>query len=238
MLTLFYLVLGLASSTLANPTTTTTAPTTTTRAPDLACPMWKSYVDTFNRGGGGQSVRDRGVMFMCKFHPEKCEQLDCEGRFSNALTGTFQYCLNMILNHCDNPISMDVSISVDKFNFNFAQRVTHNSQFPLTIKNQNFSLSGIPLHEYLEFTLVKLNATAVRIGMKLATELCIPNLGCTFNKKINLIPDSVVPVSTCAKSTVTPLPKAPKCGKGTTGGGGGKVVFTTTKMPPHTTYKS
>ncbi|XP_061190875.1 uncharacterized protein LOC133198991 [Saccostrea echinata] len=222
MITHLCLVLGLALS--------------TTAATDPACPLWKQYVDTFNAGSGRQPVRDGGVRFMCKYHPEKCEQLDCEGRFSNALTGTFQYCLNMVMNHCDKPINMDVSISVDKFNFNFAKRVAHNTRFPLALKNQSFSLSGIPLREYLEFTLVKLNATAVRIGMKLSTELCIPNLGCTFNKKITLIPDNIVPVSRCNKTTKTPLPKAPKCGKGKTGGGG--VPFTTTTMPPHTTYKS
>ncbi|XP_048749680.1 uncharacterized protein LOC125661655 [Ostrea edulis] len=210
-------------------------------ADDPSCAIWKKNLDILNANNGRQSWSESGMSFRCKYHPEKCEQIDCVGMFRNAMIGSFSFCWNMIMNHCDSPINMDVSISIDSFNYKFSQRVTHNQRYPLSIQSQNLSLSGIPIHEYLEFTLLKINATAVMLGMKLSTEMCIPHLGCTFNKKIDLLPDIAVPVSRCSKVTRTPVPKAPKCSNGgKTGGGGSKIkpYFTTTKMPPHTTYKS
>nr|XP_022311837.1 uncharacterized protein LOC111117059 [Crassostrea virginica] len=207
---------------------------------DPSCANWKAGVDQLNANRNHPAWPGSGLDFSCKYHPEKCEQIDCVGKFDNPIVGSFQFCWNMVLNHCDNPINMDVSIGIDKFNYKFYERVSHSNKYPLSIQSKNFSVSGVPIHEYVSFTLVKMNDTAVKLGMQLSTEICLPNLGCTVSSKIPLMPDNVVPVSKCQKVTVTPKPKTPRCSGG--GGSGAPSVdwskLLSTTLPPISTTRS
>lgn len=54
-------------------------------ADDPSCAIWKKNLDILNANNGRQSWSESGMSFRCKYHPEKCEQIDCVGMFRNAM---------------------------------------------------------------------------------------------------------------------------------------------------------
>lgn len=219
---------------------------------DEACTDWRQMVEglnTYSRSSSSSS----GMELHCTYHPEKCEQADCVGKMNVPLVGALEFCWRLVLNHCDNPLSMDISIATNKYNIHFDQRVLHDQRYELPVGNlSNYlpKLPGTSQKEFLSITLEKVNATAVRIGAKLSTELCYSSFGCTVTANIPVLSKTVVRVSKCTKVTQTPTPTS-NCfsrngsssgGKSNTTIDGGGIkwsdLFTTTKMPPHSTVKS
>lgn len=219
---------------------------------DEACTDWRQMVEglnTYSRSSSSSS----GMELHCTYHPEKCEQADCVGKMNVPLVGALEFCWRLVLNHCDNPLSMDISIATNKYNIHFDQRVLHDQRYELPVGNlSNYlpKLPGTSQKEFLSITLEKVNATAVRIGAKLSTELCYSTFGCTVTANIPVLSKTVVRVSKCTKVTQTPTPTS-NCfnrngsssgGKSNTTIDGGGIkwsdLFTTTKMPPHSTVKS
>uniref|UniRef100_K1PTA0 Uncharacterized protein n=1 Tax=Magallana gigas TaxID=29159 RepID=K1PTA0_MAGGI len=217
---------------------------------DEACTDWRQMVEglnTYSRSSSSSS----GMELHCTYHPEKCEQADCVGKMNVPLVGALEFCWRLVLNHCDNPLSMDISIATNKYNIHFDQRVLHDQRYELPVGNLNLpKLPGTSQKEFLSITLEKVNATAVRIGAKLSTELCYSTFGCTVTANIPVLSKTVVRVSKCTKVTQTPTPTS-NCfnrngsssgGKSNTTIDGGGIkwsdLFTTTKMPPHSTVKS
>lgn len=219
---------------------------------DEACTDWRQMVEglnTYSRSSSSSS----GMELHCTYHPEKCEQADCVGKMNVPLVGALEFCWRLVLNHCDNPLSMDISIATNKYNIHFDQRVLHDQRYELPVGNlSNYlpKLPGTSQKEFLSITLEKVNATAVRIGAKLSTELCYSTFGCTVTANIPVLSKTVVRVSKCTKVTQTRTPTS-NCfnrngsssgGKSNTTIDGGGIkwsdLFTTTKMPPHSTVKS
>lgn len=219
---------------------------------DEACTDWRQMVEglnTYSRSSSSSS----GMELHCTYHPEKCEQADCVGKMNVPLVGALEFCWRLVLNHCDNPLSMDISIATNKYNIHFDQRVLHDQRYELPVGNlSNYlpKLPGTSQKEFLSITLEKVNATAVRIGAKLSTELCYGTFGCTVTANIPVLSKTVVSVSKCTKVTQTPTPTS-NCfsrngsssgGKSNTTIDGGGIkwsdLFTTTKMTPHSTVKS
>lgn len=219
---------------------------------DEACTDWRQMVEGLNAYSRSSSSSS-GMELHCTYHPEKCEQADCVGKMNVPLVGALEFCWRLVLNHCDNPLSMDISIATNKYNIHFDQRVLHDQRYELPVGNlSNYlpKLPGTSQKEFLSITLEKVNATAVRIGAKLSTELCYSSFGCTVTANIPVLSKTVVRVSKCTKVTQTPTPTS-NCfsrngsssgGKSNTTIDGGGIkwsdLFTTTKMPPHSTVKS
>ncbi|KAK3092491.1 hypothetical protein FSP39_003547 [Pinctada imbricata] len=181
------------------------------------CEFWKRMVSNLNQMQ--ESEYSQNDYVQCDYHPEKCEQLDCRGFFRNPVLN-FTYCWGMIVNHCDDPISIDIYLQIKSRNIQMTQRVTHNTTLP--IPGLSFDRSGTKIGFVMAIELKKNDNNSITVGYENCVDFKIrvktsysifgsqPFYPTDLQKQV--IPPTALPVSMCNHTTKTPNIKLGECG--------------------------
>ncbi|XP_025084244.1 uncharacterized protein LOC112558170 isoform X2 [Pomacea canaliculata] len=72
---------------------------------------------------------------------EPCTRFDCKGAYKYSAANSYiplensievDYCFGLVLNHCDEPLSLDFYVQVPARNITVQQRITHDTHLPIS----------------------------------------------------------------------------------------------------------
>ncbi|XP_041356102.1 uncharacterized protein LOC121373498 [Gigantopelta aegis] len=168
---------------------------------ESACALWKQMAQQL-------SHQKANEMTCYSNTTDPCTSLHCTGTYMYTswvlpidMTGfEVDYCFGMTLNHCDNPVSIDIYLQVPAKNVSYQRRVSHDTQLQvpgLTFSYGDFGTVDVFLHFHM-----------VRVGNKLTLsitcKLRITSLGASFwpdHLQKVIVPQEQIPVPSCPDTT-------------------------------------
>ncbi|XP_067653667.1 uncharacterized protein [Haliotis asinina] len=168
------------------------------------CQLWKRMAQQLSNEPGKQMS-----CFANDTHP--CTSLRCSGTYKytsfmpDSANIEVDYCFGMRLNHCDNPVSMDIYLVVPNRNMSYNKRISHNTQ--IQMPGLSFHLKSLgTVDVFLYFYMLR---NASNINMSITAKFRITSFMHTImwppSLQKEIVPMERIPVPPCMNGT-TPSP--------------------------------
>lgn len=180
-----------------------------------SCQGWDSIAGALTQSTGAQQ--------QCWSNGTRpCTRIDCNGAYEYNSDNSFiplggqsievDYCFGIILNHCDDPISLDFYIQVPAKNVNRTTRIYHNTI--LSVPGLNYTLGSATAQGYLYFQMKRVNDT-VTFSVTVKVRVDIVGILSSWPAALQrrLISNETVPVPPCAPGSkdVSDIPDLGHC---------------------------
>ncbi|XP_046549575.1 uncharacterized protein LOC124259487 isoform X2 [Haliotis rubra] len=168
------------------------------------CQLWKKMAQQLSN-----EPRKQMTCFANDTHP--CTSLRCSGTYKytsfmpDSADIEVDYCFGMRLNHCDNPVSMDIYLVVPNKNMSYNKRISHNTQ--IKMPGLSFHLKSLgTVDVFLYFYMLR---NASNIHMSITAKFRITSFMNTImwppSLQKEIVPMESIPVPPCMNGS-TPAP--------------------------------
>lgn len=176
-----------------------------------ACLFWNQFTSQMNNINRRYSY----LYYNCTYNASRCDGVDCRGAIHYKMAGIkivdVSFCFGMRVNHCDNPISMDMYYkNPENSKSDFNERIQHNDMKELMSLTMNYSTLGT-VTPFIFFSLTKPDPHHVVFGIRVKMRLTTSLFGFEHESwpsqyQQDIIPPTEIPVTPCSDHLIGTIP--------------------------------